>query len=287
MAARAMCPLCTSDEDLEITVRHDDGRREVRCPRCDFSWPDAQAEPSSPTKATRATPRTGSSIPELRDRLPKASDVDAATRERVERLKVDLAGTYPVFDERVAAFWAHYQQVFSEEGLWACDPQDLKDFANDPTGAEPGNMSGFNIAWNTMGADAAAESTRRTIHHLLHGPRETHLEDRLNELLEGEKAFAMRGFKEALLTKVLCVMYPERFLTLLTYTSPRDGKREIARKVYGLELPPPDRVSWTRGRLITWSNDILRELVGDGFTNQQHAAEFLWRAKDHQGDRHD
>ena len=51
----------------------------------------------------------------------------------------------------------------------------------------------------------------------------------------------MTGFKEALLTKVLCVMYPERFLSLLTYTSPRgDGKREIAR-AYGLEPPEPQR----------------------------------------------
>ena len=46
-------------------------------------------------------------------------------------------------------------------------------------------------------------------------------------------------------------------------------------------------MNWTRGRLILWSNDMLRELVGDGFTNQQHAAEFLWWAKDHPGDPYD
>ena len=37
------------------------------------------------------------------------------------------------------------------------------------------------------------------------------------------------------------------------------------------------------GRLILWSNDLLRELVGNGFENQQHAADFLWWAKDQSG----
>ena len=125
-------------------------------------------------------------------------------------------------------------------------------------------MSVFNNAWNGMGTEAAAESTRRTILHLLYGPEETPLEDRLNQLLEGEKSFAMTGFKEALLTKVLCIMRPDRFLSILIYTSRRGGgKREIARAVYGLELPAPERVNWTRGRMVLWSNDLLRDLVGE------------------------
>ena len=85
----------------------------------------------------------------------------------------------------------------------------------------------------------------------------------------------MPGFKEALLSKVLSVMYPERFLTIVTY----DQKAEMARLVYGLELPAPDRVSWTIGRLIVWSNDLLNELTGDGFADRPHAGDFLWWAK--------
>jgi hypothetical protein len=50
--------------------------------------------------------------------------------------------------------------------------------------------------------------------------------------------------------------------------------------VYGLELPAPESVNWTLGRLILWSNDLLNDLVGPGFANQQHAAAFLWWAKD-------
>ncbi|KPI16136.1 hypothetical protein OV450_2467 [Actinobacteria bacterium OV450] len=57
----------------------------------------------------------------------------------------------------------------------------------------------------------------------------------------------MTGFKEALLTRVLCVTDPDRFLTILKYTTEAGGKREIARMVYGLELPSPESVNWTRG----------------------------------------
>ncbi|MEU9106898.1 hypothetical protein AB0D54_21600 [Streptomyces xanthophaeus] len=90
----------------------------------------------------------------------------------------------------------------------------------------------------------------------------------------------MTGFKEALLTRVLCVVRPDRFLTILKYTTEAGGKREIARKVDGLELPAPESVNRTRGRLILWSNDLLHTLVGDGFVNQQHSAALLWWAKD-------
>ncbi|MCI3276734.1 hypothetical protein [Streptomyces cylindrosporus] len=131
-----------------------------------------------------------------------------------------------------------------------------------------------------MGDTAAGESTRRTIEHLLYGPAEVPPEDRLQELLAGTRPLAMTGFKEALLTRVLCVVEPDRYLSILKYTTPAGGKREIARLVYGLELLAPESVSWTLGRLILWSNDLLRTLVGDGFANQQHSAAFLWWAKD-------
>ncbi len=60
------------------------------------------------------------------------------------------------------------------------------------------------------------------------------------------------------------------------------GKREIAERVYDLELPAAARVQWTIGRLIFWSNDVLLHLVGDGFVDTQHAAQFLWEVKDRQ-----
>ncbi|MDX2681659.1 hypothetical protein [Streptomyces soliscabiei] len=108
-------------------------------------------------------------------------------------------------------------------------------------------------------------------------------EDRLQQLLDGTQSFAMTGFKDALLTKVLCIIEPDKFLSVLRYTTEAGGKREIARMVYGLDLPTPESVNWTLGRLVFWSNRLLRELVGEGFANQQHSAAFLWWAKDQPG----
>ena len=69
-------------------------------------------------------------------------------------------------------------------------------------------------------------------------------------------------------------MHPDRFLAIVTY----DQKAEMARAVYGLELPPQDRVAWTIGRLVVWSNDLLNELTGEGFADRPHAGAFLWWA---------
>lgn len=98
----------------------------------------------------------------------------------------------------------------------------------------PGNQSVFNAAWNAMVDSAAAESTRRTIEYLLHGPDNVPREDRLQQALDGTKSFAMTGFNEALLTSVLCVVEPERFLSILI--------RHLRRLAYqALEAPTAPR----------------------------------------------
>ncbi|MFJ8112461.1 hypothetical protein [Streptomyces sp. NPDC096132] len=267
----AMCPLCSDDEDIELVRDLEGGRRLVRH-RCGYAW-----ERGEPDGLKKQRPRA---FDDLRARFPKAEDVEPAVLERADRLKERYLATRPGFDPEVAAYWEKYQRIFSPDGLRTCDPRLLKDFANSDVGAHPGNQSVFNAAWNSMGDAAAAESTRRTIEYLLHGPDDVPCEDRLQELLDGTKSFAMTGFKEALLTRVLCVTQPGRFLSILKYTTEAGGKREIARKVYGLELPAPESVNWTLGRLIFWSNDLLYTLVGAGFANQQHSAAFLWWAKD-------
>ncbi|MFG2835425.1 hypothetical protein ACGFZH_34790 [Streptomyces zaomyceticus] len=266
-----MCPLCSDDEDIEAVRPLDGGGRLVKH-RCGFAW-----EHRDPVAPERNPLR---SFDELRSRFPKAEDVDPEQLERVARLKERYLAVRPDLDPDVAAYWAKYQKIFSPDGLWTCDPRVLKDFANSEVGAHPGNQATFNTAWNGMGDAAAGKATRETVEYLLRGPEDVPLEDRLEQLLSGAGPFAMTGFKEALLTRVLCVMYPDRFLTILKYTTVAGGKREIARMVYGLELPAPESVNWTLGRLILWSNDLLLDLAGDGFANRQHAAAFLWWAKD-------
>lgn len=135
-------------------------------------------------------------------------------------------------------------------------------------------MTEFNKAWNAN-PEQGASQVRQVIEYLLRG-NDPSLENRLTALIRGKFSFSMPGFKEALLSKVLSVVYPERFLTIVTY----DQKAIMAKAVYGLDLPKPDSVNWTIGRLIVWSNDLLNLLTGDGFVDRPHTGEFLWWAKD-------
>ena len=215
----------------------------------------------------------------LRERFPKPSNVDPAVLARAQSLKSTFLQRQPQPRPEVAPYWRRYQQIFSPAGLAVTDPQALKDFANSNIGANPGNMSVFNAAWHQMGSETAAERVRETISYLLYGRDNVPLEDRLTHLIEGHKGLGMTGFREALLTKVLCVMQPERFIPIVKYTG-MAGKKEVAKLVYDVDLYEPQRVSWTIGRLILWSNDLLLHLVGDGFQDMQHAVQFLWWAKD-------
>ncbi|MCW2676370.1 MAG: uncharacterized protein JWR70_1410, partial [Modestobacter sp.] len=117
------------------------------------------------------------------------------------------------------------------------------------------------------------------IEYLLYGPESLRLEDRLTHLIDGKKGLGFPSFKESLLTKVLCVVEPERYLPVLKYTSAAGGKKELAKLVYDLDLPPVEKAAWTAGRLVVWSNDLLRSLVGNDIPDLQQAARFLDWAK--------
>lgn len=267
--ALVTCPSCASD-DIDVVGPRDGGRKDVRCETCGHPFIHGELPPPPPP----------SPIDVARRRFPTRSMVTSGRWAHVEALKAEfLAGT-PVEDPAVAPYWERYQRVFSAEHLPGCDPQDLKDFANNAVGANPGNMSVFNFAWNSMGAEAAAEATRGAIEYLLRGPGSIPLEDRLTHLVVGAPGPGMTGFRESLLTRVLCIVHPDRFLPILTYSGDGTGKRDVTEAVFGLRMPHADQVSMQIGRLAVWSNDLLLDLVGDGFDTRQHASAFLWWAKD-------
>ena len=270
MAIDLDCSTCHTDEHVVLAEVLSGTQRKLKCEHCGGEW--LRGEP-----ARQKIPRP--TLEDIKKRFPKPGDVDPQKLARANELKAEFLRREPEPVPSVAPYWVKYQQVFSASGLRLADPQDLKDFANSNVGANAGNMSVFNEAWNEIGAEAGAAQVRRAIDYLLRWTSPAALEDRLTALIKDTTPWAMKGFKEALLTKVLCIVYPDRFLTILMYTG-LAGKREIARSLWGLELPDPEKVDWTIGRLILWSNDLLLALLGEGFRNQQHAAEFLWWAKD-------
>lgn len=267
------CFSCNSDNDIHLEGIAPDGSRILRCGDCGHTW--------SPTVLTTAPTFTRTPFEMAKGRFANPAMLAPERRTRVNRLKTKFLKETPEPDTEVADHWARYQQVFSPAGLEACSPQDLRDFATTPLGGDPGNTSVFTRAWKRLGEDEAAERTRASIEYLLRGPHAVPMEDRLTELVDDVNATGMPGFKEAQLTKVLCVMEPTRFLPILTYGNEGTGKRDVTLDVYALHLPKvADQGSMMSGRLAMWSNDLLLELAGDGFVDAQHVAAFLWYAQE-------
>jgi hypothetical protein len=264
------CPNCNS-EDIN-GIAQPDSRLLIHCNVCGTEWlrGEARRDPSRPAVQTFESLHAGFATPH---------DVRPDVRERVDALKAEFLLDRREPDADVEKFRARYQELFRKDGLPTAPPEELYEFANSDTLAGAGNMSGLNRAWKTQGPDKAAQKVRESIEFLLYGPESLRLEDRLTQLIDGKKVGFPSFNKEPLLTKVLCVVEPERFLPVLKYTAPTDGKKEIAKLVFDLDLPPAEKVAWTIGRLAVWSNDLLRSLVGNDIPDLHHATQFLAWAK--------
>jgi hypothetical protein len=264
------CPKCKS-EDINGTPQPD-SRLLIHCNVCGHEWlrGEARRDPSRPAVRT---------IDSLHAAFATPHDVRPDVRERVDALKAEFLLDRREPDPDVEKYRDRYQELFSREGLSTAPPEEIYEFANSDTVANAGNMSGFNRAWKTQGPDKAAQKVRESIEYLLYGPESLRIEDRLTQLIDGKKVGFPSFNKEPLLTKVLCIVEPERFLPVLKYTAPTDGKKEIAKLVFDLDLPPAEKVAWTIGRLAVWSNDLLRSLVGNDIPDLQHATQFLAWAK--------
>lgn len=272
------CPSCDR-ATVEFAESTDEGQTWLRCRSCEHDWIHRPRTPTVTTPGPRNGRRTRQPIEEAKARFPNEDDLTDATRQRLTQLKTRFLQIQPTTDTRVGPYFARYREIFSAQGLPHAAPTDLKDFANNGIGALPGNMSVFNRAWNELGDQVAAERVRQVVDYLLRGTDEP-IEDRMQTLIDPSGPIGMTGFKESLLTRTLCIVYPDRFLPILTYTSPAGGKKEIAAAVFGLDLPASETTFMTTGRLVFWSNDLLLRLCGGGFVDVAHASEFLWWAKD-------
>jgi hypothetical protein len=249
------CPKCNS-EDITGTPQAD-SRLLIHCADCGHEWlrGEARRDPGRPAVRT---------IDSLHAAFPTTLDVRPDVRERVALLASEFRLDHRGPGTEAADQLARYQALFSRDGL---------------PGASPDNMSGLTRAWKTQGAEKSAQKVRDSIEFLLHGPDSLRLEDRLTQLIDGKKIGFPSFNKEPLLTKVLCVSDPARFLPILRYSAPTDGKKEIVKLVFELDLPPAEKVGWTVGRLAVWSNDLLRSLIGNDIPDLHRATTFLNWAK--------
>ncbi|WP_377641847.1 MJ0042-type zinc finger domain-containing protein [Oryzobacter terrae] len=270
------CSACHSDNDITLDSVAANGAKVFRCEDCGNRW--------SPVALTALPAFTRTPLQMARGRFANISMVSPALMTRVKRLKTSYLKAHPVAEDVQVASWGRYREMLTPEGLAVAAPQDLRELATTGTGTRAGSMSVFSRTWKQLGDEEAADRTRISLAYLLHGPAEQPLEDRLTGLIEGVDVGGMPGLKESFLTKVLHISEPERFLPILTYGDEVTGKRDVTLAVYGLHLPKAEPTAMQIGRLAVWSNDLLLELLGEGFTDAQHASEFLDWAKDRVGE---
>jgi hypothetical protein len=247
------------------------------CSNCDAeiaAFMAAQAAAPPPRKASGRRVRT---LTEARSAFPTVEQVPGATVAELADHKDRYLRRQPEPSPAVHEYAARNRAMFSPDGLTQATPEDLWAFITSPTMAAPGNLGTFYRGWKENGPESTAASLRQTIEHLLRGPGEE--EDRLTDMVEG----GTYGVGVVLLTKVLCVMQPDRFIALLPYESSNGkGKQDIGRVVFGLDMPNSDSTGLSIGRLAYWSNDLLRDalqaLPGPSFVDLEHAKEFLWEA---------
>jgi hypothetical protein len=308
------CPSC-EEAAAEYVGMADDGRNEMRCTACGHHWllgarpvsPRAVAPKPAPkapratgartsasrattsrattTTTTRAAPASAPAAPPVAVRFPTLDDVPDEALRRLAALKATWPRNRGRPDPYAADFRRLHELMFSRAGLPHTEPGQLRDFVTSDVLALSGNTTSFAREWGRLGDRDASRRFRGVVEYLLRGENgedddaadDLPLPDRFTALAEGRSEYAMGGVREPVLTRILAIARPERFLPVLTVDggSGGEGKRELTRSLLRLELPGVDRTRHTLGRVACGSNDLLVDALGAGFVDLDDAAAFL------------
>lgn len=260
------CPTCGSD-DLDLVERLAGDARILRCLQCGHQWQRGEVpQPAVPGLTTEQR---------LRARFPTVEDISSKRLKAFRELTTNPGR--PRWSEYQGEFRDRYRELFSQDGLAQMTVDDFVDFYVSDAIANVGPAQfAANATLKELGPGAFLESVRAALEYLLYDERGP-LEQRLTDLIDGHRSPALKGIREAILTKVLATAWPDRIFPLLVYDSEEgSGKRQIAAAILGLNLPPRDRTDWTIGRLAIWSNDLFADVANLGFTDLPSAADFVW-----------
>jgi hypothetical protein len=262
------CPNCGGD-DLELAERLDGDARIIRCNRCGYQWQRGQV----PQHAIPGETNEG----RLRAQFPTIDDVPS---KRLQALQARINDPgQPKWSEHQVEFRTRYRTLFStRDHLGRMTAEDFRDFfiSGELADAGPARFMAARTL-KQLGADAFLEKVQAALEYLLFNEQRS-LEQRLTDLIDGQAPPAVKGVREAILTKVLAAAWPEKIFPALVYDSEGgSGKRQVAEALLGLSLPPRDRSNWTIGRLAIWSNDLFVDLASVlGFQDLPRAADLVW-----------
>ena len=226
------CPNCGSDDDLELVERLGGDARIIRCTRCGHQWQRGQVPTTADPGKTKDQ--------RLRARFPTIDDVSSQRLEALRGLIADPGR--PAWSEHQGEFRDRYRDLFSaRDRLSRMTVQDFERFF---VSDELANVGPARFAAETtlkeLGPEEFIDKVRAALEYLLFEERRP-LEQRLTDLVDGHASPALKGVREAILTKVLAAAWPEQIFPALVYDSEDgSGKRQVADALLGLSLPPRD-----------------------------------------------
>lgn len=213
--------------------------------------------------------------PEVSVSRPGARGDMDSLRALIERCKRELG--YPrQLDKDQEAAREDVLNTLTQESLNAAisNPEsfDLAAFRRIASNAygSAGNQGQIN-SYLTAGPEAIPPLAR-TIEHLLYSAGDE--VDRLDDVLDNPE-WKVKGFGEALATKCLAIVYPERWVPLFVYRG-ESGKRAVMR-LPELPIEPLNERGKSRAQLAKESNDALRDLMRPYYGEDSWGAMvFLW-----------
>ncbi len=257
-------PPLSDSYDVDLIEELPDGRRHLVCEDCDHRWHHGEVRPAAVARDPRAALRDR--FPSGHERLCRAGPGSSWRRSKrtssadaLAQPRTSVLGEVPGRSE--------------PDGLPLCDPADLKAFANNSTGANPGNMAAFNTAWNRLGGAEAAGRTRETISYLLYGPEATPLEDRLTRLIRGgPRRGDARLPREPADSRSSASSCPTASCRSSGYTTDRRRQARILLARWSPGSSCRRRSPRRTGRSAGWpywSNDLLLNFDGRGLRQQR------------------
>jgi 5-methylcytosine-specific restriction protein B len=213
--------------------------------------------------------------PEVVVRRPgRQTNVDSL-RALIERCKRELGYPRQRDRDQIAAR-EEVLPVLTQESLDAAiaNPEtfDLAAFRRIASNAYGGTGNQGQINSYLSAGPEAIAPLARTIRQLLYGPGDE--VDRLDDVLKNPE-WKVRGFGEALATKCLAIVYPDRWVPLFVYRG-ENGKRAVMR-LPDLPVEPLDERGKSRAQLAKQSNDVLRDLLRPYYGDDSWGAmAFLW-----------
>lgn len=213
--------------------------------------------------------------PEATVRRPGTRSDTDSLRALIERCKRELG--YPrELDKDQQTAREELLHVLSLESLRAAithpETFDLAAFRRIASTAYGGAGNQGQINSYLSGGPETIPALARAIEHLLYGSADE--VDRLDDVLDNPE-WKVRGFGEALATKCLAIVYPERWIPLFIYRG-ENGKRAVMR-LPELPVEPLDERGKSRAQLTKESNDVLHELLLPYYGDDSWGAmAFLW-----------